>query len=151
MAPLYHLLKKEVNWRLSNQQEQAWSESKKLLQSPQILVHYDSSKDIVLSCDASNYGLGVVLSHRMEDGSERPVAFASRTRNSAEKNDSQVEKEALAFIFGIKKFYQYLYGQAFEIITDHKPLLGLFRENRQIDARYGSGQDSAMGSHTVCV
>ena len=43
-----------------------------------------------------------------------------------------MEKEALALIFGIKKFHQYLYGQALEIITDHKPLLGLFRENRQV-------------------
>ena len=81
-----------MKWIWSNQQEQTWSESKKLHWSPQVLVHYDSSKDIVLPCDASNYGLRVVLSHRIEDGSERPVVFASRTMNSAEKNYSQVEK-----------------------------------------------------------
>ena len=48
------------------------------------------------------------------------------------KNYSQLEKEALAIIFGIKKFHQYLYGQKFEIHTDHKPLLGLFSEKKQI-------------------
>lgn len=134
LAPLYALLQKGVKWCWEDQHERAWTDSKRLLQSPHLLVHFDSTKHIILSCDASNYGVGAVISHRMEDGSERPVAFASRTMNSAEKNYSQVEKEALAIIFGIKKFHQYLYGQKFEIITDHKPLLGLFSENKQIPA-----------------
>ena len=43
-------------------------------QSSQVLVHFDSEKDIVLSCEASDYGVAAVISHRMEDGSERPVA-----------------------------------------------------------------------------
>ena len=74
-----------------------------MLQSPQALVHFDSEKDIVLSCDASDYGVAAVISHRMEDGSERPVAYASRTLNSAEKNYSQIVKEAIAIVHGVKK------------------------------------------------
>ncbi|KAK7095401.1 hypothetical protein V1264_006813 [Littorina saxatilis] len=148
LAPLYVLLKKGVAWAWSDQQEEAWVRSKNLLLSQNVLVHFDSKKHILLSCDASSYGLGAVISHKMEDGSERPVAFASRTMNSAEQNYSQVEnatqlnsnllihmeKEALAVIFGVKKFHQYLYGQKFEIHTDHKPLLGLFCEHKQIPA-----------------
>ena len=53
-------------------------------------------------CDASPYGVEVVLSQINEQGVERPVAYASHTLSQAEQNCSQLEKEALALIFGTK-------------------------------------------------
>ena len=129
LSPLYRLLRQDVCWRWTSKQQRAFIRSKQLLTSAKVLVHYDPRLDLVVAGDASAYGIGAVLSHKMPNGEERPVAFASRTLSSAERNYSQVEKEALACVFAVKKFHSYIFGQSFTLVTDHKPLLTLFREN----------------------
>ena len=76
-----------------------------------------------------------MLAHKTPDGTEKPIGYASRTLTPAERNYSQLEKEALSCIFGIKKFHDYLFGHPFELITDHKPLLGLLKEDRPTSAQ----------------
>ncbi|KAJ8023976.1 hypothetical protein HOLleu_36568 [Holothuria leucospilota] len=132
LAPLHQLLKKSVQWNWSANEQRAFQQSKQMLLSSNVLVHYDPSKPLIMSCDASPYGVGVVLSHQMEDGQERPIAFASRTLTTAEERYSQLDKEGLAIVFGVTKFHKYVYGRKFCIYTDHKPLLGLFGEGREI-------------------
>ena len=132
LAPLYVLLGSTVPWRWTKKEATAFQDSKELLLSSQILVHFDLNQELVLSCDASPYGVGAVLSHRFSDGTDRPIGFASRSLTKAERKYSQLEKEGLACIFGVKRFHSYLYGRKFTLITDHKPLLGLLGEIKAI-------------------
>ena len=95
------------------------------------LVHYDDRLPLYLSCDSPSYGAGAVLSHRIK-GVDRRVAFASVTLNSAQRNYSQLDKEAFAILFGLRRFHQFVAGREFCIITDHKPLLELLNPHRQV-------------------
>ena len=134
LAPLYSLLRKQMRWTWGEKQDKAFRKVKKLLLSSEVLVHFDDHLPVILSCDASPYGVGAVLSHKMPDGTERPIAFASRSLTQAERNYSQLDKEALAIIFGVKKYHQYVYGREFTLKTDHQPLTHIFRENRATPA-----------------
>jgi len=64
----------------------------------------------------------VVLSQKDAEGCDQPVAYASRTLAPAECNYSQLKKEGLAIIFGVKRFHSYLFGCKFVTLSDHKPL-----------------------------
>ncbi|CAB4022898.1 Hypothetical predicted protein [Paramuricea clavata] len=121
---------KGTRWVWHSRQQEAYDTAKALLQSSQVLVHYDPEKELLLSCDASPYGVGAVLAHKMNDGSERPIAYASRTLSKPERGYSQLDKEALAILFAVKKFHQFLYGRHFVVYTDHKPLLGLLNPDK---------------------
>ena len=131
MEPLHALFRKGEKSRWEEAQEIAFRQAKKLLSSTELLVHYNPELPLILHCDASAYGLGAVLSHQMGT-EERPIAFTSRTMNPAERNYSMVEKEGLAVIYAVQKFHQYLWGQKFTVVTDHKPLLGLFGESKPV-------------------
>ena len=126
--PRFH--RDDFSW--GNSQHQSFNRAKKMLQSHSVLVHFDPSKEIVLSCDASPYGVGSVLAHVMSDGIERLIAYHSRSLAPAEKNYSQLNKEALSIICVVKRFYQYIYGSKIKILTDHKPLIGMFCQNKVI-------------------
>ena len=120
--PLNQLLRHHVQWSWSDACESSFQKLKSQLSAQPVLAHYDSSLTLKLACDASPYGVGAVISHLMPSGEEKPIAFGSRTLLKAEQNYAQIEKEALAIIFGIKKFHQYIYGRKFLLLTDHKPL-----------------------------
>ena len=138
LAPLYTLLQKGAQWKWGVQQEKAFSTLKSQLTSDRLLVHFDPQKPLTLACDASPYGVGAVLSHHLEDGSEQPIAFASRSLSLAEKGYA-LDKEALAIVFGVTKFHVYLYGHSFNIYSDHKPLQHLFNACKAILAMASAG------------
>ena len=99
-----------------------------------MLVHYNPKLEVQLAVDASPVGFGAVISHITADGTERPIACASRSLTKSDSNYSVIEKEALAIIFGIRKFQQFLYGRRFTLLTDQQPLTLLFGSKKAIPA-----------------
>jgi len=132
LAPFYELLQKNVEWKWSQACINAFSSIKKILVSPLALTHYDPAVPLVLAADASNVGVGAVIYHRYADGTEKAIAHASKTLTPAEKNYAQIEKEALALVYGVQKFDEFLRGRTFTLLTDHKPLLTIFGSKKGI-------------------
>ena len=132
--PLYRLTRKNTPWTWSEAQEEAFRKLKEQLSSENVLVHYNKDLPIGIACDASNVGIGAVLFHRFPGGIERPIANVSKTLTDAQRNYSQIQKEALAIIFGLKKFYQFVYGRRFTLVTDHRPLLSIFGPGKETPA-----------------
>ena len=131
-APLNRLRHADVDWHWSPECQMAFDKLLRAVADATTLAHFDARLPIILATDASSYGLGAVLLHRYPDRSERPIAHASKTLSPAEQRYSQIEKEALSIIYGVKKFHQYLAGHVFELFTDHQPLLSIFRPDKAL-------------------
>ena len=101
----------------------SFSQIKKLLTNVPVMAYFAKDGKTSLVTDPSPVGLRAVLEQRQEDGSYRPVYYASRKLSSVEKTYSKFEGEPLAVHRARKKFYLYLYGIEFELRTDHKPLV----------------------------
>ena len=134
LHPLNNLLHKGTKFDWCTDCQAPFKKVKNLISiaSDQVLTHYDPRLPVRLASDASPYGIGAVLSHVYPTGEERPIAFASRTLTQAEKGYSQIDKEALAIIWAVKRFNIYLYGRQFELVTDHQPLISIFNPEKGI-------------------
>ena len=103
LHPLNQLLRQDVRWNWTPACNKSLSIVKKKLVDSTLLVDYDSQLPLRLASDASAYGIGAVISHVFPNGTEQPIAFASRTLTPTEKNYPQIEKEALSLVFGVQK------------------------------------------------
>lgn len=130
-TPLRNLLKKNTKFNWNVQCETAFKNLKKEIAFGRVLVPYDPQYPLQLACDASPTGIAGVLSHVI-DGQERPISFTSRSLTDAEKNYSQLDREALAIVFSVDYFYQYLFGKPFMLITDNQPLVRIFHQNAKL-------------------
>jgi hypothetical protein len=129
---LNKLRQNNTTWHWSPECQTAFDNLLKDISTATTLVHFDPKLPLILATDASQYGIGAVIMHRYSDGSERPIAHASKTLTTAEQKYSQIEKEAFSIIFGVKKFHQYLVGRTFELNMDHRPLLTIFNPVKPI-------------------
>ena len=122
--PLTKLTSKEYcnNFVWTDECTAAFDKLKQLLCSAPILCYPDFDREFILQTDASDVGLGAVLSQIDKSGNENVVAYASKTLSPREKNYSTTEKEAFAIQFGTQHFRVYLLGRKFTISTDHSAL-----------------------------
>ena len=122
---LYELLGNKP-WKWTGDCDQAFGDIRRALTSETTLTHYDLGLPVELSVDASPCGLGAVIMHVYPNGTHCPIAYALRTLNEHEKRYGQIDKEALAIMYGLKQFHLYLCGRHFTILTDLKPLERIF-------------------------
>ena len=122
-TPLRQLLRKDNSWIWDKPQETAFQQIKDLLTSPPVLAHYDPQKTTIVAADASNNGIGAVLSQIQEDGTRKPVYYISRSLTDTEQKYAVIEKEALATTWACERFNDYILGLQFTVETDHKPLV----------------------------
>ena len=105
--------------------DRAFQQLKSLLCTAPILASPDFNRQFVLQTDASDRGIGAVLSQVDGDGIERPVAYYSKKLLPREERYSVIEKECLAIKSAIAAFQVYLLGRPFKIQTDHRALIWL--------------------------
>ena len=105
----------------------AFEKLKSLLCSAPVLQAPNFEKQFIVQTDASERGVGAVLSQLDESGADHPVAYFSRKLLPREERYSTVEKECLAVKLGIQAFRVYLLGKPFVVQTDHRALQWLDR------------------------
>ena len=125
-SPLYDLMKKGVKFCWSDACQEAFDTLKQRLMTGPVLALPENEGMYLLDTDASDTGLGAVLSQIQPEG-ERVIAYASRTLTVSERKYETTRKELLAVVYGLQKFRQYLLGRHFTILTDHAALSWLRR------------------------
>ena len=124
-VPLTNMTRKsepeKVIW--TTQCTKAFSKLKELLLSAPVMMNPDFSCPFILQTDASEVGVGAVLSQTDAEGCDHPVAYFSRKLLPREQKYATIEKECLAIkLGGVEAFQVYLLGNEFTIQTDHRAL-----------------------------
>lgn len=140
LEPIAKLVRKDVDFIWVTEQEDSFIKIKEILNSRTVLIQPNYEKEFILETDASNTGLGAVLAQEYQ-GNIRPIAYASRVLNSAERNYSITEKEMLGALWAMEHFYYYLHGREFVLKTDHKALEAINTKGYLDSARIERWQD----------
>ena len=127
--PLRRLLRKDVKYSWSRSCESAFCHLKSEIASNRVVMPFNPNLQVRLTTDASPVGIAAILSHVVE-GKDRPIAYASRSLTDSERNYSQLDREALAIIFGVSHFHKFLLGRHFCLVTDNEPLTRIFHPKK---------------------
>ncbi|KAJ3659856.1 hypothetical protein Zmor_011519 [Zophobas morio] len=128
-SPLHKLLKHNSKFKWETDQERAFNSLKTELCGSPVLTHFNPKIGCELRADASKEGLGVILLQESA-GQMHPIAYASRTLTTAEKNYSITELEALAVLYGLTHFRHFVYGSPIIVKSDHHALCYLKNSNQ---------------------
>jgi hypothetical protein len=120
--PLYSIISIKSKFRWTDKEQSAFVQIKQAVCDDVVLSHPDFTKPFVLRTDACGTGVGAVLSQLNDAGEERPIAFASKTLNPAQRRYLSNEQECYAIIYGLNKFREYLDGYEFVLQTDNSAL-----------------------------
>jgi hypothetical protein len=123
--PLHRLTERNAVFRWTRECQSAFDTLRAVLTSAPVLAYPDYTKPFILDTDASNSGIGGVLSQRDANGEERVIAYASRALSKPERNYCVTRRELLAAVYFTKYFRLYLLGQPFTLRTDHGSLTWL--------------------------
>ena len=132
LRPLYKLTEKSSKFEWNSDCETAFARAKQLVASKQVLTHYDPQLPVVVQTDACEAGVSGVMSHVMPNGDEKPVLFLSRALSKSERNYSQLDREALAIFWTVKKLHRFLYLKHFTLMTDCQALTSIFHPAKEI-------------------
>src|SRR6266498_789673 len=123
--PLRQLLKKDIKFFWRSKEQETFEKLKRIFTEAPVLLFPNFDKPFNLCTDALLKGLGAVLEQEDKNGKLRPVAYASRSLTSAEKNYHTTDLECLAIIWSVRHFHKYLINKPFKIFTDHSALKNL--------------------------
>lgn len=132
LHPFYAILRGKKTFIWNTECEAAFRKAKDVFQSDTCLAYFDSKLELRLATDASPTGCGAMLSHALADGTERPIMFISATFNATQRKWAQVDKEAYAIVWAVKRLYQYVYGRKFELVTDNRAIQQIFSPEKSL-------------------
>lgn len=137
-TPFKSLLKKDSPWNWTEEHQEAFAKLKEEFKPGKVLFHFDPALQTFLETDASHTAIGAILSQKDHNSVTRPVAFFSRSMNSAEQNYDIGEKELLAIVAALKHWRPYLLGttETITILTDHANLVP-FTTSKPLTGRIG--------------
>ena len=124
-GPLRELLQKDREFHMSDVHRASFEKLKELATSAPILKNFCQGKEIMVTADSSDYGLGAAIFQKHEDN-WHPVAYASRSLTKTEQAYAQIEKENLSVVFATTRFHQYVYANKFLVVNDHSSLQTIF-------------------------